>query len=609
MHRPAHRLLTLAVVSIAACTPSPGVGPSPSSPGAPPSVSTLAPAPTPTSAPTPSAASTAVALERPASDWITHVVKDLMPFWMMASAKGKNPNGPFPSYRCRDGKAFGEAGCDLKSGEFKFLADVNRAYHAYKQSGPYDWVTGPNNELEKRAYVRMHSRQTYAYSVAFHLTGDKQYLDLAQRGAKWLLANAIDKKGGSFVFMEDGKLGPDAKYRTSQDQSYTLMGLAFYYYVTRDPQVLEQLNRLKEDVKKQFNWPEECKPGGCLLKWMNESHVGEAVPPADRGTNKQKELVALLDQVNAYMLLLTTSVPAKDRDAWLADLFSMAQTIRGRFFNDGTKDNQKDTGFVKSAVPVGMFAGCLSYERACKDTRAVDPENCDPANHHTDFGHSIKSFWMLYLIGREKGGADGDTMATFALDGANKMFPKAYLDDGSWGRAMKNVAGCSSAPQFVADRDKEWWIYAELDQMAGTMALADPGTHVPRLNTTYEWWLQHFVDRSALYPENEKAQSRQFEVDQYRCDLDRSCTNDSIPKANLWKNGFHSTEHGLVAYITGSGVSKTPAILYYALLSDPKQTSLQPYYYRATAKAGEPTPLESDGTKYQVVRVEFTDIR
>jgi hypothetical protein len=206
---------------------------------------------------------------------------------------------------------------------------------------------------------------------------------------------------------------------------------------------------------------------------------------------------------------------------------------------------------------------------------------------------------MLYLIGRE---ADDTKMKEFALDGADKLFPIAYLDNGTWGRAMKKVSGFDPrAPKFEQDRNKEWWIYAELDQMAATLALRDPKTHVPRLNTTYGYWLKDFSP--------DGLEVAQWLYDDCKGD-DDACPNRRIPKANLWKNAFHAPEHDLVAYITTSGVEKTPAVLYYALVTP--TPNLQPYYYRARAKPStreDERLVEDDGTTYRVVRTEFTEIQ
>lgn len=171
------------------------------------------------------AATSAPRLALLADSWKLHVRDQIMPFWMMPSAKGRTEKSPFPSYRCRGGAAYGEGGCD-----FADLKRINRQVRIRdKHDGPFEWLTGPENELLSRNYIRMHSRQTYAYGVAYHLTGDPKYLKLAHRGVEWLLANAGDKNhGGSYTYLKHGTPDSDYKLRTSQDQSYSLLGLAFY---------------------------------------------------------------------------------------------------------------------------------------------------------------------------------------------------------------------------------------------------------------------------------------------------------------------------------------------------------------------------------------------
>lgn len=553
-----------------------------------------------------------VTLSLPAERWKQHVKEDLLPFWTKESAWKSDP---FPTYRCDDGSAYGEPGCDFAALK-KVNADARADDH---KEGPLEWLSGPQNELFNRYYLRMQSRQTYAYGVAYQLTGNEAYLQLAHRGARWLMKNAVDTvHGGSYTFIENGKPDPDYRYRTSQDQSYVLMGLAFYYYLTRDPEALEVMTRLKNDILQIYRSPDW--EGGRLLKWMLATRQEAAptclpsIPAPDKGSSEQKELVALLDQVNAYMLLTTQVVPSAQRASWLSDLHGLAQVIRDRFYNDGTKSKHQAYTGISPIVPPGMFAGCLTYRGPvlpgttpfCTDGKnppPPDPENCDPSNHHTDFGHSIKSFWMLYLIGRE---ADDQKMMQFGHLGAKNLFPRAFFaQDGSWARAFQLRDNGRPIPFDPAtatqDTNKEWWIYAELDQMAATLALIEPYT-IQYLDRTYDYWLKNFPTAGG-------------EVAQWvydgPCKPEKSgdCVNLLIPKANLWKNGFHSLEHALVAYITTAEIDGTPATLYFAPVVTEQAPKLQPYYYRAEqSSTTEQGTIEHDGVTYRKVLATFSGI-
>jgi len=61
---------------------------------------------------------------------------------------------------------------------------------------------------------------------------------------------------------------------------------------------------------------------------------------------------------------------------------------------------------------------------------------------------------------------------------------RAYLEDcGSWAGGV--------LPGGALNLDKTWWVYDELDQLAGTLALSDPkfAQYLPR---AYDYWFTHF---------------------------------------------------------------------------------------------------------------------
>jgi hypothetical protein len=77
-------------------------------------------------------------------------------------------------------------------------------------------------------------------------------------------------------------------------------------------------------------------------------------------------------------------------------------------------------------------------------------------------------------------------LVAFAEDNARVLLPRAYLDDcGCWADGILRGG--------ALDVDKSWWIFAELDQLAGTLALRDP-TFLQYLPRAYDYWFRHFVD-------------------------------------------------------------------------------------------------------------------
>lgn len=418
--------------------------------------------------------------------WLTHVKQDLLPFWSGAAAMGK-PIGNFPTFRCNDGSAFDpEAPCEeLKS--------------------PPAWI---RPELG-RSYVRMQARQTYAYGVAYHLTGDVRWLELARAGARRTVA-LLDPQSGSPTWFEAGRGGPEPAARTAQDQSYAVVGIAMLYYLTRDPALEQALIAHQRYVFSRY-WDADWG----MLRWVPKEG------PADEAA--KQELVAQLDQLNAYMLLVVPYLPAEARAAWHEDIRRVARALIDKFHDPAR----------------GIFYGTL--ERGAESRR-------DGARHN-DFGHTIKAYWMLMLAGRELGDAE---LERFGHDGGAKVLERAWdAESGAWGSAWHGQE---------VDTSKSWWIYAELDQMASFLALERPEL-ASRLESSWRFWLTKmtapnggeiygWVDPTGAAPANSL-------------------------RIHQWKNGYHSFEHALVSYLTAQALAGKPATLHFALQRDDK--NLRPY--------------------------------
>ncbi len=434
--------------------------------------------------------------------WLKHFREDLLPFWNVPDAWGK-PRGDFPTFRGNDGKVVDWA------------------------KPPEELATAPGwiKEHFGREYVRMKSRQTYFYGVAYHLTGDPKMLELARDGAAFLRRQALDPKTGSAVsYWDKGVPQPEILARTTQDLAYAELGLAMYYYLTRDEAVLRDIKKLKRHIFSQY-WNPEWQ----ALRWVKQE--------SPDGEHLRQELVAQLDQVNAYMLLLTPILPAADRKEWTADLKRLADVLV-RDYHDGERH---------------LFWGTLH-----------DPAQKKLGSRHTDFGHTAKAYWMLERIGRL---TKNQSLVDLATTGAKAVLQQAYLpDSGTWGSRLR--------PDGTVDTGKQWWIYAELDQLAGTLALSDPAQAAP-LPRTADFWFRRMVD-----PVNHEvwggAGGPDFEPWQGA-------------KIHQWKSGYHSAEHALVGYLTAQALRGQAAHLYFAPPS--AKADLRPYLFEGTITNRTSQPL------------------
>jgi mannose/cellobiose epimerase-like protein (N-acyl-D-glucosamine 2-epimerase family) len=449
------------------------------------------------------------------SRWLQHLEQDLLPFWMMPTAYGE-PVGAFPTYRCNDGSLYDKTKpCPELRAPIPGIVDLSREY------------------------MRAHGRQVFAYGVAFHMTGNEAYLDLAKAGVDDMIKRAVESSGSIASYFVDGKPGPAAGQRTSQDLAYAITAPAFYYYLTRDPAVLPVLERSIDYVFETY-----YDPATELIAWVKE-------PTADGDTTDQIELVAQLDQVYAYLLWLTPALPeAKQKVQW-DRLRVLAHSMIEQFFSPRT----------------GLFWGQL--------TTANIKQLGQP---HDDFGHSIKTLWLIYQIGKH---TNDLSLVEFGRNQAARILDAAFIpEDGTWARRWDENG--------KLDKDKEWWILAELDQTAETLALIDPA-YARYLPTTYAYWFDTMVDH-------------QYGEIWHWVDAATNKPNIRYPKQHSWKNALHSFEHALVGYVTGQQLQGKPVVLHYAFKGNvPPLTEIQPYFFQGK--------IASIETNAGVQTVTFTGIR
>jgi len=160
---------------------------------------------------------------------------------------------------------------------------------------------------------------------------------------------------------------------------------------------------------------------------------------------------------------------------------------------------------------------------------------------HTDFGHSVKTFWVILKIGELLG---EPFYVDFACPKIDRILREAYMEEnGSWARRY-DVDG-------NLDTDKEWWILAELDQAAEILSIHDP-YYYHYLNRTHRYWMKHMVDHENGEIWHMVSGKDDKPMLQY-------------PKAHNWKTSLHSFEHALFGYMTASRVKGEECELYYAL--------------------------------------------
>ncbi len=336
--------------------------------------------------------------------------------------------------------------------------------------------------------------------------------------------------------------------RTAQDLAYAGVGLAMYYDLTRDPAVREDLLRLQRHVLREY-WDERWG----MLRWVVRDTHEEA-------EDTRQELVAQLDQVNAYLLLTAPLLPEPQRSEWKAELARLARLMREKFFSPSQH----------------MYRGALGTK-----------DSGEPGGGHGDFGHTAKALWLTERIGRLTG---DEELVRFATTEAAQVLRRARLPDGTWG-SRPEAGG-------AIDASKEWWIVAELDQLCATLALRD-AAWARSLVTTYAFWLRYLPD-----PEGHEVWGRVF----------ADGSPDRGLKIHPWKSGYHSAEHALVAYLTTEALQGRQPALYFAFQGTP--ADYRPYLFDGRVTRVETMPHSTGSWQAAtgpagrpIVRVSFADLR
>ena len=256
--------------------------------------------------------------------------------------------------------------------------------------------------------------------------------------------------------------------------------------------------------------------------WVKEDYEGDK--------KNAKQLVATLDQLNAYLILLAPILPDSLENTFNQDMINTSYILKDNFY-DETRN---------------MFWGDLNDKSF--------------SQFQTDFGHSIKSLWMIYLTGQYTG---DKVLSDFGGDKARKILATAYLKDlGSWALKYKDST-------LTIDKGSFWWTYAELDQMCATLSFSDTSLYTSYLSQTYIHWQDRFIDKIngetwlGLDENNEPI--------------------ELLLKASHWKNGYHSLEHALIGYLSTANYFNEKITLYYAFNKATKinNDKILPYYYNA----------------------------
>lgn len=362
-----------------------------------------------------------------------------------------------------------------------------------------DW----NPVSNSHKYPSMIGRHIFSYSAAYLMTGNDEYLAIAQKTKDFLLEHAWDDENGGWydVLNRDGT--PAVTSKNMFIQTYALTGLAMYYFVTRDREVLRYIEQTDSLLEANL-W--DSMNGGYFNMAGKEWQI----------IDFNKSFASQIAPVSGYLLYLSL---ATGDTVYL----NRSQKIM-HCVTDRMKD--PESGWI------------LEYFDKNWNEIESDPDLIN-------VGHNLEVAWMLLRLAMIK---DTNKMPKTALQLEDSLYAKAYVKEtGFWHTSL------GRKDHAVNDDFTYWWIQAYGNmyslcsyKISGNMERLD------QFRKGAEFWDKYFLDRK--------------NGDTYTSVSITGEVKDST-KANPYKTSYHSIEHCLLNYLyLNLWVNHEPVTLHFNII-------------------------------------------
>jgi mannobiose 2-epimerase len=372
------------------------------------------------------------------------------------------------------------------------------------------------NQIEgTEKYPSMISRHIFSYSVAYLFTGEEKYLKIASDAVNFLLEHAWDKEYGGWYDCLDKQGNPVETTKSSFIQFYTNTGLALYYLVTHDKNVLQYIERSNEIAETKRR---DSINGGFFnllnrdlsVKSYEKSFSSEVVP------------------VSSYMLYLYL---ATRNDKYLHQAERIMKMVLKRM-----KDHE--TGWILES-----FDKDWNYK-----ARTENLEN------EINIGHNQEVVWMfyrLYLLTGKQEYLDSTKIIT------EKIYKWGFAENGIW------YTGVGRTDPSLHTDFSYWWI-----QVYGNMfdlflyKFTGDEEYLDHFKKGADFWNEYFIDKK--YGDNYMGVF-----------LDGKIKDDK--KAGKYKTSYHTMEYSLLTYLyLDLWINNKPVELYYCIQSPKENEKFYP---------------------------------
>ena len=363
---------------------------------------------------------------------------------------------------------------------------------------------------DSRKYPSMIGRHIFSYSVAYLMTGTEEYLDIAEQTKDFLLEKAWDTEHGGWydVLNRDGT--PDIRTRNMFIQTYALTGLAMYYFVTHDREVLEYIiesDRLLETA---------------LLDTLNDGYYNVAGDDWQI-IDSNKSFASQVAPVSGYLLYM-----------YLATGDSV-YLQRSRRIMDWVSDRMRDpwSGWI------------LEYFDRNWSMLESDPDIIN-------VGHNIEVAWMLLRL-TMLNGTGGIPETARQLE--DLLYAATFREEtGLW------LTTLGRRDPRITDDFTYWWIqaYGNMYSLC-SYRISGNKERLDHFIKGAEFWDSYFLDRD--------------NGDTFTSVYHNGVAKDST-KANPYKTSYHSIEQCLLNYLYLSFWVNHELVRLHFRIMDPREGDL-----------------------------------
>jgi mannobiose 2-epimerase len=355
----------------------------------------------------------------------------------------------------------------------------------------------------------MIGRQIYGFCCAYLMSGKDEYLRSAEKGADFLLEHAWDKEYGGWYDLLDEQGNPKVTTKTVPNQLYTDVGLAEYYFVTGDKDVL---NRIRESVKLRQTRARDYVNGGYFQALNRDLSV------ADSSKSKHSHY--------GYTSSLLLNLMLFTRDKEIGDFATELMDLSIDSLRD---ENGWFTGF-----PAPNNIKWKAAPRFVNGTEAVSAG--------AQLTATLSLLRLAEISGKNKYGETGITLGKQLMNSASNAGRNVLFD---------NIS--KKLPSVPLDTANVWWWLQSYGMFIQLHLFHNTGdeAYLDNFSRMASFWSDHFIDHvyGGAY-----------------LNVSPSGKVLTTGKASPWKASYHEMETALLNYLyLNLYVNKKPITLNFCI--------------------------------------------